>query len=220
MFIGTVQCEIELSQSHPAFKNLRFLLVEAEHEVEWEGAVVAVDTVGAEVGDLVVTALAPLGAAFDFPADLPIDGAVVGIVGSITTPAEDGEDADEAEEEAPAPRSRRGGGGGRRGGRREDASEEAPAPAPREERDADEGESRRGGGRRGAKRDDEGSEDDRRRRRRRSKNDEDGHAGDGAPAPKGGSDDQGDDLSIVWDAPGGSDAGVGNTKRKGGRRRR
>ena len=92
MFIGSVQCEVELSQSHPAFEGLRFLLVEAEHEVEWEGPVVAVDTVGAQVGDMVVVALAPLGSSVDIPDDLPIEAAVVGVVGSITTPAEDEEE--------------------------------------------------------------------------------------------------------------------------------
>ena len=100
MFIGTVQCEVELSKSHPAFEGLRFLLVEAEHEVEWTGAVVVVDCAGAELGDMVLVALAPLGERFDLPRDIPIAGAVVGVVGSITTPAEDG--GDEEGGEAPA----------------------------------------------------------------------------------------------------------------------
>lgn len=133
MFIGTVQCEVELSKTHRAFEGLRFLLVEPEHEVEWEGAVVAVDTVKASVGDMVIVALAPLGSQFDVPEDLPIDGAVVGIVSSITTPAEDGE----AEEEIESGRGR-GAESGRgrapeapRGGRdRERGGPPAPAPAP------------------------------------------------------------------------------------------
>ncbi|HMS16587.1 MAG TPA: EutN/CcmL family microcompartment protein, partial [Planctomycetota bacterium] len=85
MFVGTVQCEIELERCHEAFEGLRFLLVEPEHEVEWEGALLAVDTIGAQVGEMVIVALAPLGTGFDLPADLPIDGAVVGVVGSITS---------------------------------------------------------------------------------------------------------------------------------------
>src|SRR5262249_34094217 len=95
VFIGTVQCEVELSKTHRAFDGFRFLLIEPEHEVEWEGAVVAVDTVSAQVGDMVVVALAPLGSQFDVPEDLPIDGAVVGIVSSITTPAEEGGEREE-----------------------------------------------------------------------------------------------------------------------------
>lgn len=101
MFIGTVQCEIELAKAHPAFEGFRFLLIHADHDVEWEGDIVAIDTMGARVGDMVAVALAPLGAKFDIPDDLPIDAAVVGIVGSITTPAEEGD----GEKEEPAVRS-------------------------------------------------------------------------------------------------------------------
>jgi microcompartment protein CcmK/EutM len=114
VFIGTVQCEIELSKAHDAFSGYRLLLVHADHDVEWEGDVVAIDMVGAQVGDMVAVALAPLGARFDVPEDLPIDAAVVGLVGSITTPSEEGEEGEEGAEPAARPPE------GPRGAERED----------------------------------------------------------------------------------------------------
>lgn len=125
MFVGTVYCEFELSRSHASFDGFRFLLVEPDHEVDFEGPCVVVDTVDAQVGEMVIVALAPLGGAFDIPDDLPIHGAVVGVVGSMTAPA----DEEQAEEEDVRPR-RRGGRGGdapkREPARRESSRREAP----------------------------------------------------------------------------------------------
>ena len=73
MFVGTVSCEIEVGKAQSAFRGFRLLLVEPEHKVDWEGPVVAVDTVQARVGDLVVVALSPFGPALDIPADLPVE---------------------------------------------------------------------------------------------------------------------------------------------------
>ena len=44
MFVGTVRCEIDIGKAHDAFRDFRFLLVEPEHKVDWDGPVIAVDT--------------------------------------------------------------------------------------------------------------------------------------------------------------------------------
>ncbi|HYC76826.1 MAG TPA: EutN/CcmL family microcompartment protein, partial [Planctomycetota bacterium] len=98
-------CQIEVGKAHDSFRGLKFFLVEAEHKVDWDGPVVAVDTVGARTGDLVVVALAPFGPTLNIPADLPVEAAVVAIVRSLQAASGVGErpQSGAAPASAPAP---------------------------------------------------------------------------------------------------------------------
>ena len=203
MFVGMVQCEFELSRAHDAIKGHRLMLVTPLHDVEWDGDLLAIDTVGAQVTDYVVVALAPLGSGFDVPADLPIDGAIVGLVESITK-AQDGEDdaeaAPQAREEEPEERPSRGrrgrsGGGGRSGSSRSEDSGSSSRRSKSEPKS-------------------EPAEEKKRAPRSRSKPKRAPKEESSAPA-SGGGDDGG--FDIVWDGP---DEKVGDTtKRKAPRRR-
>ena len=97
MFVGTVRCEIDIGKAHDAFRDFRFLLVEPEHKVDWDGPVIAVDTVRARVGDMVMVALSPFGDALGIPDGLPVEAAIVAVVKSLQ--------AQRAEAPAPAPRA-------------------------------------------------------------------------------------------------------------------
>ena len=236
MFVGTVYCEFELSRGHTAFDGLRFLLVEPDHEVDFEGPCVVVDTVDAQVGEMVVVALAPLGEAFDIPDDLPILGAVVGVVGAMTAPA----DEDEAEpEERPRGRGRRGDAPKRDGARSD--------PPKRDARGGDAEDKRRAAPRKKVERKapqedppeptsaSDSEVADKKPARTRKKTSKKAAPAKAAPAKaapakaapakaapakaapaKAASDD---DLQIVWEVPGGASAGD-TTKRKAPRRRR
>jgi len=101
VFLGKISCELELERCHSAFEGLRFFLVEPQHEVDWKGLVIAVDMVEAEVGDWVLVALPPFGSKVELPPDLPVQGAVVAVVDSITTLDEETEDSRKGQEESP-----------------------------------------------------------------------------------------------------------------------
>ncbi|NRA97267.1 MAG: hypothetical protein HRU14_13770 [Planctomycetes bacterium] len=233
MFVGTVYCEFELSRSHPAFDKFRFLLVEPDHEVEFEGTCVVVDTVDAQVGEMVIVALAPLGDAFDIPDDLPIHGAVVGVVGAMTAPA----DEEEAEEEE-APRRRRGGRGGD-APRRDSSRRDPPKPAARAEETVEKErpprkkpESKRTSKKAAEKApdpapveptppaaDDVPEKKPPRARKKTAKKTSKKTTKKTPPKGETGSSSAGDDLLIVWEAPGSAPVGD-TTKRKAPRRRR
>jgi microcompartment protein CcmK/EutM len=146
VFLGIIQCEMELDRVHQSFEGQTFFLIEPQHEVDWNGPVIAVDTVNANVGDWVLVAQAPFGPQLDVPEDLPLKAAVVGVVNSITTLSEDDELEPEPEtetrktEEGRRSRSR---GRGRRGRSRDDDRRGGRDDGRRGGRDDDQ----RGGGR-------------------------------------------------------------------------
>jgi len=214
--------------------------VEPDHDVDFEGPCVVLDTVDAQVGEMVVVAIAPLGDSFDIPRDLPIHGAVVGVVGSMTAPAEDDEGATESDgghrRQGDAPRrdTRRSGasGGGRsrqdRGpsGAAEEPVAEAPAEPPASE-EAVESEppkreaakkkaaKKKPAAKKAAKKPAEKKAAKKTTKKSRSRSSKE----EPVAAAKDASSSGADDLLIVWDAPGSESVGD-TTKRKAPRRRR
>lgn len=230
MFLGTINCELELDKRHEGLENMRFFLVDPQHEVDWDGSVIAVDTVGAEVGDWVLVALAPFGEKLGLPENLPVEAAVVGVVASISMLS------DEEEEEAAAAgsgepsrdegRGRRGRDRGeqedrgrrpRKGGRRR-SREEAGASSQGGRGSGDRGD---GGGRSRERREPEAPSGDREPDKEQPERESPpAAAGSGDKGRKGGGERVGEEgMTIVWEGsepePSGSPA-----KGKPPRRRR
>ena len=104
MFLGIISCELELEKQHPTFEGLRFFIIDPQHDVDWNGPVIAVDTVNAEVGDWVLVAMAPFGPRLELPEHLPLKAAVIGVVGTITALSDEEEEEEEEPVAAAPPR--------------------------------------------------------------------------------------------------------------------